>query len=392
MSTKIHKSATLAAALMIAGAAGAQGINVTVDGQPVAFSGVGPRSVNGRVLVPLRGVFEQMGAYVQWNPANRDVTATRGDSDVRLHIGDRTANVDGREVTLDVPAMIINGATMVPIRFLSESLGAEVRWREAERLVMIDTSNNGRAQVIDQTPAPNTWRDAQGRLRDDTGRWQDANGVWHNPTGRWQDRNGTWHGGNNSGWNGRAQTIASDTVLPVTLDNALSSNGSRRGDRFTATVRTSGNDYYGMLPSGTQVEGKVVTARAQRGNQPGLLELDFQRLRFPNGRTVSIDGDLVSMDSNGIVRDNNGRVRATGNSRDQRVVYAGYGAGAGLLVGLLTKKPLEGTILGGVLGYLAGQVQHDRGNGNPSNVRLSPGTQFGVRLSRDVIIRQNDIE
>jgi len=253
----------------------------------------------------------------------------------------------------------------------------------------IDTANSGRAQVIDQTP--NTWRDAQGRLRDDTGRWQDANGVWHSPSGRWQDRNGTWHGNDNSGWNGRAETLAADTVIPVRLDTALSSNGSRRGDRFSATVRSSGNDYYGMLPSGTRVEGRVVTARPQRGNQPGLLELDFQRLRFPNGHTVSMDGDLVSMDSNGIIRDENGRVRATGNARDQRMVYAGYGAGAGLLVGLLTKKPLEGTVIGGVLGYLAGQVQHDRG-GNPSNVRLSPGTEFGVRLSKSVTIRQSDID
>lgn len=393
MTTKIHKSVALAAVAMIAGVAGAQGINVTVDGQTVPFNnGMGPKSVNGRVLVPLRGVFEQMGAYVQWNPATRDVIATRADSDVRLHIGDRVANVDGRQVTLDVPAMIINGATMVPIRFLSESLGAEVRWRSAERLVMIDTNGSGRAQGIDQnTTPPGYWRDRQGRLRDANGRWQDANGVWHNPRGRWQDQNGRWRGGNdNTGTNGRAMTISSDTVIPVTLENTLASNSSRNGDRFTATVRTSGDDYYGSLPDGTRIEGRVVTARAQRGNEPGILELDFQRLRFPNGRTVAIDGDLVSLDANGIVRDDNGRIRATGQARDQRTVYAGYGAGAGLIVGLLTKRPLEGTILGGVLGYLAGQVQKDRG-GNPSNVRLEPGTQFGVRLTRDVAVRAADI-
>jgi hypothetical protein len=331
-----------------------------------------------------------MGAYVDWQPAGQLVTATKGDTDIQLRIGDRVARVDNRPVTLDVPAMIINGATMVPIRFLSESLGAEVRWREAERLVMIDTNGNGRAQGIDQN-STGMWRDRQGRLRDANGRWQDANGVWHNPRGRWQDQDGNWHGTDNSGWNGRAQTLATDTVIPVTLDTTLSSNNSRRGDRFTATVRTTGDDYYGMLPDGTRVEGRVVTARAQRGNDPGVLELDFQRLRLPNGRTYNIDGDLVSLDANGIVRDSNGRIRATGQARDQRAVYAGYGAGAGLIVGLLTKKPLEGTIIGGVLGYLAGQVQKDRG-GNPSNVRLEPGTQFGVRLTQNVTINQADID
>jgi len=392
MSTKIHKSVALAAVAMIAGVAGAQGINVTVDGAPVSFNNnMGPRSVNGRVLVPLRGVFEQMGAYVQWNPATRDVTANRGDSDVRLHIGDRVATVDGRQVTLDVPAMIINGATMVPIRFLSESLGAEVRWRSAERLVMIDTNGAGRAQGIDNTNT-NTgtpagyWRDRQGRLRDAQGRWQDANGVWRAPRGRWQDQNGNWRGTENA----RAMTISSDTVIPVTLDTTLSSETSRNGDRFTATVRSSGNDYYGQLPMGSRLEGRVVTARARSGNNPGILELDFQRLRLPNGRAVAIDGDLVNLEANGIVREENGRIRATGQARDQRVVYAGVGAGAGLLVGLLTKKPLESSVIGGVLGYLAGQVQKDRG-GNPSNVRLDPGTQFGVRMTRDVVLRANDL-
>jgi len=394
MKTTIHKSAALAAIAMIASVAGAQGINVTVDGSAVPFqNGMGPKSVDGRVLVPLRGVFEQMGAYVQWNPTTRDVTANRGNSDVRLHIGDRMATVDGRSVTLDVPAQIINGATMVPIRFLSESLGAEVRWRSAERLVMIDTHGAGRAQTIDPN-ATGSWRDQQGRLRNSAGQWQDANGVWHNAKGRWQDQNGTWHGRNNNDdgttTGGRAMTLSSDTVIPVTLDTSLSSNNSRRGDRFTATVRSSGNDYYGQLPSGTRIEGRVLTARAQRGNEPGILELDFDQLRLPNGRTVAMDGDLVSLDANGVVRDNDGRIRATGKAKDQRVVYAGYGAGAGLLVGLLTKKPLEGGILGGVLGYLAGQVQKDRG-GNPTNVRIEPGTEFGIRLTRDVVLRARDI-
>ncbi|AIE87454.1 stalk domain-containing protein [Fimbriimonas ginsengisoli] len=390
MTNKIHKGAALAAIVMIASVAGAQGISVTVDGQPVNFNGASPRSVNGRVLVPLRGVFEEMGAYVQWRPNSRSVVATRGDSDVRLRIGDRTATVDGHEVTLDVPAMIINGATMVPIRFLSESLGAEVRWREAERLVMIQTSGEGRGQSIDQTPR--TWTDRQGRLRDAQGRWQDANGRWHMPRGRWQDSNGNWHGvsnGNiNDGSYGRAQTIARDTVLPVTLDTPLSSDGSLRGDKFTATVRSTGDDYYGMLPEGTKVEGRVLTARPRSGNDPGLLELDFRRIRLPNGSSYPINGNLISLDANGVVRDDSGRIRATGSSRDNRTVYAGYGAGAGLLVGLLTKKPLEGTILGGVLGYVAGQVQKDRGN--PSNVRLDPGTQFGVRLTNDVTVRLPD--
>ena len=119
---------TLAVAMMtVTGAmAMAQGISVQVNGNPVHFNNAEPQYINGRVLVPLRGVFENMGAYVQWHPNNRTVTAQRGATDVTLRIGEKWASVDGRTTSLDVPAMILNGSTMVPIRFLSESLGAQV--------------------------------------------------------------------------------------------------------------------------------------------------------------------------------------------------------------------------------------------------------------------------
>lgn len=357
MTSKLSKGLALASlALSAAVASAQQGISVTVDGNPVQFEGQGPRSIDGRVLVPLRGVFEDMGAYVQWHPNRREVVAVRGGSNVRLNIGSRDAIVDGKNVTLDVPAMIVNGSTMVPIRFLSESLGAEVRWRSADQMVMIITGDNsGRAETIineqDST--------VRNRRRDNDER------PW------------------------RTETLTTDTVIPVRLDDGLSSIDSRRGDTFTATIRTDGDRRYGMLPAGTQIVGKVVTARPQRGNDPGLLELDFQKLRLPNGRSYSIDGQLVSLEDGNIVRGDNGIMRTSGNNKDNRTVYAGYGAGAGLVLGLLTKKPLEGTILGGALGYLAGQVQKDQRR--PSNVRLAPGTEFGVRLTRDVAVSQRDL-
>src|SRR5688572_27475993 len=92
----------------------AQGIAVTIDNQPVRFSGMGPRSVNGRVMVPLRGIFEALGAYVSWQSATQTVGATKGDVELSLRIGERIASVNGRDVLLDVPAQIINGSTMVP--------------------------------------------------------------------------------------------------------------------------------------------------------------------------------------------------------------------------------------------------------------------------------------
>ncbi|MGV3615035.1 MAG: stalk domain-containing protein [Fimbriimonas sp.] len=360
MMNRFTKGGALAALFMTAAMSGAQSISVNVDGDRVDFRGTEPAYINGRVLVPLRGVFEQMGASVNWRPATRTVTARKGDKDVRLRIGERTASIDGQPVTMDVPAQIIDGSTMVPIRFLSESLGADVSWNSSERLVMIDSSGTGRAQGINR----------------------DRDRDWNRNRDRDRDRTTS---GN------RTQILQNDTVLPVRLDTSLSSNESRAGDAFTATVGTDSDSSYGFLPAGTRVEGKVLAARRKQGNNPGVIELDFQRLRLPNGRTYPIDGQLISLDSNSVTRDSDGTIRAkSGSSKDNRTVYAGYGAGAGLVVGLLTKKPLEGALLGGILGYLAGESQ--RGQNRPSDVRLTSGTEFGVRLTQDVAIRQRDIQ
>src|SRR5512143_2017915 len=129
---------TLAALLMVIGAgAGAQPIRVTVNGDPVYFQGTQPTEISGRVLVPLRGVLEQMGAYVEWMPDTQTVIATKGDTRISLPIGSRFATVNGQQVSLDVPAMTLAGRTMVPLRFVGESLGADVAWRPSTQTVMI---------------------------------------------------------------------------------------------------------------------------------------------------------------------------------------------------------------------------------------------------------------
>lgn len=129
----------LAALLAVTAPAVAQAVSVTLDGQPVAFAGTQPMVVGGRVLVPLRGVLEQMGAFVGWDPATRTVIAQRSGINVELPVGSRTATVNGRQVALDVPARIVQGSTMVPLRFLSEALGADVAWNPGTRTVQIAT-------------------------------------------------------------------------------------------------------------------------------------------------------------------------------------------------------------------------------------------------------------
>lgn len=124
---------------MLAITAGMATIQVEVNGSPLTLS-VAPTQQAGRTMVPLRGIFEALGAQVNWNASTMMIKATKGDINVQLSIGAHRATVNGRVVKLDAPAFIMNGATMVPLRFVSEAFGAEVEWKEATQTVSISIS------------------------------------------------------------------------------------------------------------------------------------------------------------------------------------------------------------------------------------------------------------
>lgn len=83
---------------------------------------------NGRTLVPLRFVGENLGADIQWEGAERRVTYTKGSKVVVLWVGRREALVNGETVVLDVPPVIVNERTVVPLRFVANALEAKVDW------------------------------------------------------------------------------------------------------------------------------------------------------------------------------------------------------------------------------------------------------------------------
>jgi len=111
---------------------------VLLDGKLLSFE-VPPVAEQGRTLVPLRAIFEALGADVQWDGATRTVAATKAQTTVRLTVGVRTAYKDGTPIALDVPAKIINGRTLVPLRFVSEALGCKVDWNGDTRTVTISS-------------------------------------------------------------------------------------------------------------------------------------------------------------------------------------------------------------------------------------------------------------
>ena len=120
MTAKI-KGTLIIGAFALAALSVAQNIKVTVNDDPVSFSGTQPMTIGSRVFVPLRGVFERMGAFVEWQSATQSIIANQGDRQVRLAIGNPLATVNGSSVAMDSPARLVNGRTMVPLRFISES-------------------------------------------------------------------------------------------------------------------------------------------------------------------------------------------------------------------------------------------------------------------------------
>ena len=119
---------------------GDQVITVTLNNKPVEFAGAAaPMMDAGRVMVPLRGVFEQLGGELLWEPKAKVVTGARPSTkdQFRMRVGSREALVNGRARTLDAPPRVVNGTTYVPLRFVSEALGAAVRWDNEARAVVI---------------------------------------------------------------------------------------------------------------------------------------------------------------------------------------------------------------------------------------------------------------
>lgn len=127
---------SLFAASLLALPALAQQVTVIINGSPAQFDQP-PVMQGGRVLVPMRGIFERMGASVVYIPQGQQIRATSGQTMVELQIGSREARINGRPTQLDVPAQTVGGRTVVPLRFISESLGAQVRWDNPSSTVSI---------------------------------------------------------------------------------------------------------------------------------------------------------------------------------------------------------------------------------------------------------------
>ena len=116
-------------------------ISVLMNETKMEFD-VPPMLVNGRTMVPLRSIFEALGAKVYWSGSNETVSGISSDGDrVVISIGSNVATVNDVATDIDAPPIIVNGRTLVPLRFISETFGCEVGWDGATKTVSIKSEN-----------------------------------------------------------------------------------------------------------------------------------------------------------------------------------------------------------------------------------------------------------
>lgn len=113
-------------------------IKVNIDSSPVSFD-VPPSMINNRTMVPMRAIFEALGARVTWDESTATAAAVKDDTEIRISIGDNRLIKNGETIYLDVPAVITDNRTLVPIRAVSEAFGYLVEWVEEEKTVEIYT-------------------------------------------------------------------------------------------------------------------------------------------------------------------------------------------------------------------------------------------------------------
>lgn len=113
------------------------GREISLDQPPVFYQSritVSP----AQILIPIRFVVEALGAQVDWRPQTHTARIRRGEYDLRLRVGQEEHELNGKTITTHVPPRIINGRTMVPIRFVSQAMGGTVNWDNRTRTVAID--------------------------------------------------------------------------------------------------------------------------------------------------------------------------------------------------------------------------------------------------------------
>lgn len=144
-------------------------VNVIIDGVTQTFE-QSALVVDDTTMVPMRAIFERLGATIVWDSASQSVNATSGKTTIKLTIGNDTAYINGTAVKLAAKPQLINSNTMVPLRFVSEALGCTVDWDSSTDTAIIDTIPSATpTPPVSKYTDPNTYLDPEKYDRNERG-------------------------------------------------------------------------------------------------------------------------------------------------------------------------------------------------------------------------------
>ncbi|GGA29986.1 copper amine oxidase N-terminal domain-containing protein [Paenibacillus physcomitrellae] len=220
----------------------ASAIKILIDGKELVTDQA-PLITGGRTFVPLRGIFEALNASVQWNNASKTVTTYKNGTTVVLKLGANTATINNQTVYLDAPAVSRNGRTLVPLRFVSESLGQNVEWQPSSRRVVITTSDgSGNSSQDDVSSVPYVGVRTSGQ----TGTGSDVTVSFARPA----------NPANISGY--RIFIVKEANVSNFTYAKALTINASN----YTAVAASSSDTSVSLTAQTRDVDGNTLVAGA----------------------------------------------------------------------------------------------------------------------------------
>lgn len=135
-----------------------ENISLKINGTDAEFD-VMPQIIDGRTMVPVRAIFEAVGAEVTWDNGTKTVTGVKDNTTVKMTVNSNSETINGKTVEMDASPQIIDGRTLAPARYVAEAFGCSVEWDGVNKVVSIATSKTAKSDDVTESADDNSWID-----------------------------------------------------------------------------------------------------------------------------------------------------------------------------------------------------------------------------------------
>ncbi|ALS22626.1 hypothetical protein PN4B1_03230 [Paenibacillus naphthalenovorans] len=325
--------------LPVIGLAAAQPIQLFMNGKQLVPE-VAPRIVNDNTIVPIRIIAESLGSKVSWDPKLRKVSVAKEGTSIQLFIDKKQATVDGKSYTLETAPTIIEGNTMLPIRFVSENLGVEVTWDEPTRSVFLYHKQK-------ESPEPDQTGSEDGKVKEEQGKpGNDAAAAGNNSAG------------NNNSAGGKNPQESKDKTGDKEASSGGSGNPVKAGEQ---PVNPGAN-----APS----PGCAVPQSATRSLAPGAADANAPAVKDGKApvkvQSITFDGEMLCIQTTG------GEVKPTmfKLAEPDRIVLDIPGAELDATLATVVNEAKEGTVPLTEPHDIVAKIRYSLFSKEPSTVRI----------------------